>query len=182
MDNQLLSYLDGSILKDYEEIQEILRVEQTEEDELWKELDRLLAESRIQTAEKEGLERWETILELKPADTDSFDVRRLRIKGKLNETLPYSYRVTCAMLCALCGRDGVEVSQDIENYTFSANVELKSKKLKSEVEKLLDRVIPENMILKVTLKYNTHRILSQKTHRELSAFTHRQLREEEMEA
>lgn len=142
---------------------------------------RLLAESRIQTAEKEGLERWEAILELRPLDTDTIEVRRLRIKGKLNEMLPYSYRVVCSMLKSLCGEESVEVNRNAEEYIFSVKVALKSKRLKAEVEKLLDRVIPENMILQVTLMYNTHRILSQKTHRELATFTHRQLREEEME-
>ena len=180
MANQLINYLNGCILKDYEEIQEILRVEQIAEEAIWNELDYLKRESKVQDSEDDGLEHWEGILEFKPLDTDTVDVRRLRIKGKLNETLPYTYRVICSMLESLCGEDGVEVDRRVKDYTFSVKVALKSKKLKAEVEKLLDRVIPENMILKVSLMYNTHRILSGFTHAELSAFTHRQLREEEM--
>lgn len=180
MDRRLLSYLDGCILKDYEEIQEILRVEQISEAKVWEELEYLLEESRVQDSEGVGLNRWEGILELKPLDTDPIEVRRLRIKGKLNETLPYSYRVVCSMLKALCGEDGISIDQRVEEYIYSVKVALKSKKLKAEVEKLLDRVIPENMILQVSLMYNTHQLLAERTHASLAAYTHRQLREEEL--
>lgn len=180
MANQLINYLDGCILKDYEEIQEILRVEQIAEEAIWRELDYLKRESRVQDSEDDGLEHWEGILEFRPLDTDTIDIRRLRIKGKLNETLPYTYRVICSMLEALCGENGVEVERRIEDYIFSVKVALKSKKLKAEVEKLLDTILPENMILEVSLKYNTYRVLSKKTYAELAAFTHRQLREEEL--
>ena len=62
MDRRLLSYLDGCILKDYEEIQEILRVEQISEAKVWEELEYLLEESRVQDSEGVGLNRWEVIL------------------------------------------------------------------------------------------------------------------------
>lgn len=176
-----MKYLDGCIFKDYEEIKEILRVEQIEETALWNEMDYLLRESKVQSSEDIGLQRWEEILELKPLDTDPIEVRRLRIKGKLNETLPYTYRVVYAMLQSLCGKDGVSVDRNVQEYSYSVKVALKSKKLKAEVEKLLDRVIPENMILKVTLMYNTNRMLSGLTHAQLAAYTHRQLKEEELE-
>lgn len=180
MDDHLIDYLDGCIYKDYEEIKEIMRVEQIEEESIWKEMDYLMKEARVQSSEDIGLSRWEEILELRPLDTDPVEIRRLRIKGKLNETLPYTYRVVYSMLQSLCGKDGVFVDRNVEKYTYSVKVALKSKKLKAEVEKLLDRVIPENMILRVTLMYNTHRILSGMTHAQLAKMTHRQLREEEL--
>lgn len=177
MANQLINYLDGCILKDYEEIQEILRVEQIAEEAIWKELDYLKRESKVQDSEDDGLKHWEGILEFKPLDTDTVDVRRLRIKGKLNETLPYTYRVICSMLESLCGEDGVEVDRRVEDYTFSVKVALKSKKLKAEVEKLLDRVLPENMILKVSLKYNTWGMVKKLTWGQLKQYTWQQVKE-----
>ena len=57
---------------------------------------------------------------------------------------------------------------------------LEAKNNFSDVESLLDRVVPQNMVVKLLQLYNTHAELGQFTHTQLAIYTHNQLRSEVM--
>ena len=182
MDKKLIEYLP-SILQTFAEFKEIMRVEQPQIDQLWDDLDSLLNEAFISDESAIGAKRWESILDITPLDTDSVEVRNFRIRGRLLEDAPYTYRSLCNQLGALCGEDGYSVVLNHDAYTLKIRVALKSKSLKHEVDKLTERVVPLNLILDVDLMYNTHRIIKNTglTNAQLKAYTHSQLREEPFE-
>ena len=182
MDRQLIDYLP-EVLKTYEEFAEIMRVEQPQVEAVWDALDSLMKEGFLDTQTQIGAGKWESILDIRPKNTDTLEIRNFRIHGKLVESLPYTERTFCKMLAALCGQDGYTYALDKEHFSLSIKVALTSKKLKDEVDSLADRIVPANLLLDISLMYNTHRIIKNTgmTHAQLKAYTHRQLREEPFE-
>lgn len=179
MDRHMLDYLPP-IMKDYEEIEQICNAEQLSKEKLWNNLEKAFYECHLSTQSKKGAERWEKTLGIIPKDTDSLEVRNLRILAKLHEDLPYTYRTFKRMLSGLAGGDDAYTFIiDFDAYTVSIKVALKNKELLNEIDVLADRIIPAHMILIVELMYNTHRMIKDagKTHADLSALTHKKIKE-----
>lgn len=177
MDRALMDYLPG-IMQDYEEMQQIMQVEQPGIEALWEACDSLMNEVYVQTETGLGAKRWESILDISPKDTDTLEVRNFRIQGRLVEDLPYTYRMFERQLIALCKEKGHSLFMTEQNgLTLKIRVALSAKELKDEVVKLAERIVPCNIILDVELMYNTHAMLKGYTHAGLSDTTHAQLRE-----
>lgn len=174
---QLIEYLP-EIIKQFEEMQQIMQAEQPQIDKLWTAIYEVLDNAFIETEGEVGASRWESILDIKPLDTDSIKVRNFRIRARLLEDIPYTWRTFNGMLSALCGKDGYTIKLNNDEYTLIIKVALTSKALKNEVIKLSERVVPLNLILDIDLMYNTHEMLRPFTHRFLSSYTHNQIREE----
>lgn len=177
MRRDLIAYLP-TVLREFEEFKEIMRVEQKQVDKLWDMIYGIMNEAFVDTAESTGLKRWETILNITPLDTDSVEVRRMRIRAKMLEDTPYTWNSFKQMLASLCGENGYTAELKSKEYTLVIKVALTSKKMKDEVAKIADRVVPANLILDIDLMYNTHGILRGYTHKQLRQFTHGQLRNE----
>ncbi len=179
MDRKLIDYLP-EVLKSYKEFIEIMRVEQPQVDALWDACESLLLEKYLDTQTEVGAAKWESILDIKPKNTDSLGVRSFRIHGRLIEDLPYTERTFCRYLAALCGKDGYTYHLDYDRYSLQIKVALTSKRLKDEVQSLAERLTPQNLILDIDLMYNTHGIIrdTRLTHRELAKLTHKQIRDE----
>ena len=63
-------------------------------------------------------------------------------------------------------------------FTLSVRVMLTAKQNYDDVETLLNRIVPENLILDLSLMYNQHQTLAAFTHAQLAAYTHYFLRNE----
>lgn len=181
MDRQLIDYLP-EVMKGFDEFKELMKVEQPEVEALFTAMDNLLKEGFVQDETDQGAERWESILEITPKDTDSLEIRNLRISGRLNEDLPYTYRTLERQLEALCGEEGCYIELKKDDYILKIRVSLEVKGLKQEIEALADRIVPANLILDVELMYNTHGLLGEFSHKRLHTYTHKQLRESVLRA
>ncbi len=168
-------------MQTYAEIEQIMKVEQTQVEYLWDEIKDLLKESIVSDESEVGAGRWESILDITPLDTDTLQLRNFRIRGRLIEDLPYTYETLNNQIRTLCGEDGYLLNLDSDNFRLSVKVALTTKKLKQEVEKLCERVVPLNLFIDVTLMYNTHELLHPYTHGYLHSYTHQQLRDEPFE-
>ena len=177
MQRNLMDHLP-TVLREFEEFKQIMTVEQKQVDELWNMLYGILSEAFVDTAENTGLKRWETILNITPLDTDAIEVRRMRIQARMVEDVPYTWNNLKKMLSSLCGEDDYTLELKSEEYTLIIKVALTSKKLKDEVVKMAERVVPANLILDIDLMYNTYDILSNYTYEQLEQFTYDQLRNE----
>ena len=109
----------------------------------------------IETLTDNGCKRWEKILDIKPRDTDTLQVRRFRIKARINEDLPYTWRALERVLDTMCGKGAYAMTLYNEEYRLVILLELTVKKLFDEVEQSVKRMIPANLILDVRLRYNT---------------------------
>ena len=63
-------------------------------------------------------------------------------------------------------------------FTLTVRVMLKVKQNYDDVETLLNRIVPENLVLDLSPMYNQHQTLAAFTHAQLAAYTHYFLRNE----
>lgn len=163
---------------EYAEFQGIMGSEQPEIEKAWNTTDDLLDNQFIPTAGNMGLSRWEKILGITPKGTDSLEDRRFRILTRINEELPYTLPQLRNILETLCGKGNYSADVEEGTYQLLVKIGLAAKNNFNDVESLLNRVVPQNMVVTLLQLYNTHAELGRFTHAQLAAYTHNQLRNE----
>ena len=176
-DRKLINYLP-QFMQEYLEMQKIMETEQVEIDLLWTAAENALADQFILDATERGVMRWESMLGVSPKDTDTLDERKFRILTLLNQELPYTLRKLEQALTNLCGADGYSVEVQAAEYHVVVKLALTNVNNYSEVEKVLNKMIPANMTQFIQIMYNKHSVLAQFTYAQLSAYTHEQLKSE----
>lgn len=148
--------------------------------ELFQTIENALNDQFIETAGEYGISRWEKMLKIVPKSTQTLDDRRFTILTKMNEQPPFTMNALKQKLENLCGKDGYSVEVDVEKYILKVRIALKSRNAFDDVCVMLERVVPSNMIIDVSLMYNQHKAFMQYTNDQLTAYTHHQLRNEVM--
>jgi hypothetical protein len=173
-------YLDylPQVLAELDEIKEIAKVEDITLEAEWRNVKNIISDQWIELSTERGIKRREQLLNIQPFADDTLETRRFRIMARWNEKLPYTYRVLVEKLDILCGRNCYEMVLKPNEYGLTIKIELTQKRKFNEVQALSRRMIPANMVLVVTLRYNQHFTLAGFTHKQLSAYTHEQLRNE----
>ena len=174
----LLDYL-LPLIAQTDEFAAIGAAENEQVNDLWTAHKNVYNNQFIATLDENGCERWEKILEITPMGTDTLEDRRFRIAARINADIPYTYKQLQNMLASLCNDDYTMELQN-EDYKLIVRVALSARKQYAEIEKLLKRVVPANILIDFSLLYNQYQDLKPKTHAQLSAYTHKQLREEEI--
>lgn len=166
------------VFRDYREIMALADTDNIELNLQWQAIENFYNDMFVDSLTDNGCDRWESILGLNSKDTDSLDDRRFRIKAKLNEQLPYTYNVLKKQLTTLCGDDGYSLAINTATYTITVRVDLTEKEQYDSVATLLDKMLPCNMILDLSLLYNQHLTLANFTHTQLHPYTYDQIRNE----
>ena len=172
----LLDYL-LPLIAQTDEFAAIGAAENEQINDLWTAHKNVYNNQFIATLDETGCQRWEKILEITPMGTDTIEDRRFRIAARINADIPYTYKQLQNMLASLCDDDYTMELQN-EDYKLIVRVALSAQRQYSEVEKLLKRVLPANLVLDLSLLYNQYQALTSKTHAQLNAYTHQQLRTE----
>lgn len=97
------------------------------------------------------------------------------VEQKADATLP-QLRV---ILESLCGAGNY--SADVADYTLLVKVGVAAKKNFQDVQTLLKRVAPVNLVLVVQQLFNIHQVLGGFTHAQLAWYTHSEVRTEELQ-
>lgn len=166
------------ILRDYKEYKAIATALNPELNLLWQAIEDALDDQFIVDSTENGVKRRESILKIIPKGTDTLNERKFRLIARENEKLPYTYRAMQQRLINLCGADGYSLTVNNNTFTITVRVALTNKNNYADVEALIDKMAPENMIIDLSLLYNQHSTLAKFTHAQLSAYTHNQLRSE----
>ncbi len=180
MRKNLFDYLPP-VLQNVLEFRWLMTAEQERMDHFQTRVDAVFDNQFIDTAREEGIERYEAILGLYPKTTDTLQERRIRIKTRMIETLPFTIRRLEALLESLCGS---ERGRDWEcelfhnEYYIRVGVGLRAKNSEEDVMQMLRRILPANLLTDLYIIYNRHKYLRPYTHRQLEPYTHRILREE----
>lgn len=164
--------------KDDKQFAVVVGMETPEIEDLWDGCDNIRNDLFIESLATAGASRTEGIMGLKVKATDSLEVRRFRIAAKNNEQLPYSFNIIDQQLATLCGDDGYSFTVDYAAREITARVALTAKGMYDEIENLLLRIRPANMVVDLSLLYNRWYILSTKRWSELSTKTWYQVRNE----
>lgn len=179
MDRKLIDYLPEHA-QEIIEMRVIMAAEQKEFERLWTEIDNTKKDQFLVTATENGIARWERMLKISPKATDTIEERRLRILAKVNEQLPFTKVTLAQSLTALCGEGGYKLEIQYGEYRVRVLVALTARKMVDEVQKLLQRVLPANLLIEVTLLYNTWERLESKTWEELESKTWDEILEGEL--
>lgn len=173
----LISFLP-EFMRGYLELRELLSAQQKEIQTLENLTEIFKNNQFILTADEQGIQKFETMLEITSLDDDSLENRRFRVLSRWNNSIPYTEQVLRNRLETLCGADGYSLEVRNQEYRLIIRVALKSKKNYKMVEEMLKETVPANMVLDLSLLYNQHKTLKQFTHRQLSAYTGKQIRNE----
>lgn len=177
MDRQLLNYLPP-ILRPVRELRAVCAGQQSALERVWAAAEAALDDQFIEDARESGIARREEILHITPKGTDTLEARRFRVKARMNEQLPFTLPGLRAQLAELCGPDGYSVALAGGGYRLTVRVALTAKGNFDDVDGLLRRVAPANIIVDLDLKYNQYQTLAGHTHAQLAAYTHEELRSE----
>lgn len=153
-----------------------MEAEQITAEKVWTDAENTLADQFVQTATENGVKRYEKILSIVPKGTYTLDERKFNVLARMNEQLPYTEVQLNSLLTALCGEEGYFLKIDADAYEVIVKLALVNENNVDAVIELLDKIVPANMVRKVTL-FNTHNILSGFTHNQLSTYTHKEIRE-----
>lgn len=173
----LLSY-QSKIIQQIREFKVLSEVENPKLTYVWQAVEDAINDQFATTLTDNGCKRWESIMEINAKDTDDLDYRRFRILSKLNEQLPYTYRMLELQLRTLCGDDGYTLVLRNNEYTLVVKIALTSKNKYSDVESTLRKYVPANIVIDVSLMYNTHEVIATFTHEQLAKYSQHELREE----
>ena len=173
----LLDYLPV-FLQEIEDLVKLSEAETPEIAELWTKLSELQNEQYLEDSTEIAVKRWEKILGITTQDTDTLEQRKYRITTRLRMRLPYTYNNLKANLITLCGEKGYTLVVDPVACTIEVRITLGVKYMFDEVEKLLDKVLPCNLLLDFRLLYNRHMDLKRFTHTQLKQYIHKVIKEE----
>lgn len=177
MDRNLLEYMP-TIMKEFKEFQALTDAENPEVSSLWAVLEDIMNDQFINDSTENGVNRWETIMNITPKGTDNLDVRKFRLLTRLNEKIPYTLTTIEQQLVTLCGETGYTLYLDNGTYTLTVRIRMYASSKYDEVDGFLKRTVPANMIIDLSLLYNTYSQLSALTHNQMATYTHDQLRKE----
>lgn len=177
----LLEYLP-EFMREIKEMKIIMSIEEKfltgEENNLKLAVKNVFKDQFINTATADGIKRYEDMLKIISKESEGLDVRRFRLFVRFNEKLPYTVPKLKEQLGALCGDDGYSVMLDAVNFNLVVKIALKSKGMFEEVGKMLERMVPLNMIIDLDLMYNQHMTVGKFTHKFLEKYTHKDVRDE----
>ena len=179
MDRKLIDYLPP-IMQEYEEIQKICNADQLIKDRLWNDIDLTYKDLHLDTQSPHMASMWEKTLNITPLATDSLETRTSRIKAKIQESLPYTYRTLKRLLDSVLSGTEYRLDIDYDNFILSVKARDEGNALLSEVESLIDGIVPAHIIMQIGHLFNTHLFLSSFPNYFLSNFTYKELHESEL--
>ena len=181
-ERNLIEYLPENLREVKENHAILTMAEQPEMVNLWDAMDDVLNDQFILDATENGVSRYEAIMKIAPKANQTLDDRKFAVLTKNNEQPPYTFAALKKKLELLCGEDGYSVTRDVKNKVLTVRVALTSKNNYGDVETLLERIVPANMVIDLSLMYNQHKMYEKYTHEQLhNNFTHEQLRNEVFE-
>lgn len=174
---EILNYLPP-ILIEIRELKAIAGVENPILESLWRKIAATLNNQFILTADEEGINRYEKMLGLQVSDSDTLETRIFRVLARYQEQAPYTYRTLKLILDSLLGEENYTMELNAAEKWLAVKIELTVKRQFEAVEETLERMVPQNMILTVELRFNQWSKIKQKTWGELLSKTWREVKEE----
>ncbi len=128
------------VLREYREIKELAKAENPEFTKIWMDMEQALNRNYILSADEQGLEKYEAILEIIPNGNDSLEIRGIRVLSRWFSDLPYTERKLREKLDILLGVSGYELA--VSEYHLRLYVYSTFGSLLSEIKKILEEMLP----------------------------------------
>ena len=146
MDRKLIDYLPP-VLREVEDFKSINGANEPEIALAWDAAAMVLANQFLETADARGVSVWERELKLHPKDTDTMELRKVRIKAMWNLEVPYTMPWLKSWLTGIFGADRHE--ERVEDYALTIQVKQDlSEEMRGKTDELFEMlaaIIPENI-------------------------------------
>ena len=141
------------------EFRELAKIEDAEFALVWPKARKWFVNTYVNLLDVEGAERWESMLGITPADTDTLSQRRDAILAKINTTLPYTERSFQNMLDATYGEGQVTEQLNINDYELWLDLAATAMSQNASARRLARMIAPANLGIKVSnTKSVTHKL------------------------
>lgn len=162
----LIKYMP-SFLKEVREFKEIFGAEDIQIEKLNNQINSMLREVIVKTAEDYGLRRYEKIYGItRPAET--LEARRMAILLKMNNRVAYTYKWLIQTLNEAIGAENYKITTDFNNYKMNIEIALNYTEAAELLKNDLVKQMPANIELdyRLTSKINciSGAIISQQTY------------------
>ncbi len=142
----LAAYLPP-FMSEYKELVTELDIAGKELQDIRTAADGILQNEYIETADTDGLSRFEKILNILPAAADTLESRRSRVSSRWFDTTVYTFHALWLKLKNLCGDNNFTLAENKDNYTVEIAVDLEQYGQVDELNKIIDSMIPCNMVV-----------------------------------
>ncbi|HBJ12454.1 MAG TPA: hypothetical protein DDY53_03910 [Clostridiales bacterium] len=162
----LIKYMPP-FLKEVREFKEIFGAEDIQIEKLNNQINSMLREVIVKTAEDYGLRRYEKIYGItRPAET--LEARRMAILLKMNNRVAYTYKWLIQTLNEAIGAENYKITTDFNNYKMNIEIALNYTEAAELLKNDLVKQMPANIELdyRLTSKINciSGAIISQQTY------------------
>ena len=162
----LIKYMPP-FLKEVREFKEIFGAEDIQIEKLNNQINSMLREVIVKTAEDYGLRRYEKIYGItRPAET--LEARRMAILLKMNNRIAYTYKWLIQTLNEAIGAENYKITTDFNNYKMNIEIALNYTEAAELLKNDLVKQMPANIELdyRLTSKINciSGAIISQQTY------------------
>lgn len=104
------------------EFQELAKTEDIEFSKIWPQARKWFVNTYVHLLDVDGAKRWESMLGLRPDDTDTLEQRKSAILAKINHSLPYTERKFQLMLDQQFGEGLVTSKVDYNAYKLNLEI------------------------------------------------------------
>lgn len=127
------------------EFQELAKTENIEFARIWPQAKKWFVNTYVELLDVDGAKRWESMLDIRPGDTDTLTQRKNKILAKINHSLPYTERKFQQMLDQRYGEGVVTLKCDYDNYKLNLEMYDDAGINEGQVYKYARSIIPANL-------------------------------------
>ncbi len=143
-----LWYYLPPFLKDFLEMKEILKAEQSEFQTFANNLDDLSKDSFITEATVKGISRFEQMLKIYPSAGASLETRRSKVLTEWWDVTPYTLRTLKNRITALQGNNNVQISfAEDDPYKIQIVTHLENPGQVDDLDYILQTMLPANLVI-----------------------------------
>lgn len=178
MDRNISDYFPN-VLKNVREFKALAESYQNEFEILWDNEQNILNNCFIDGMNEQSVSRMERQMGIVPKASQSLDERRFAVMLKNGQHPPYTMREVKNRLSELCDEGKYTIELNPDDYTLKVRIALDAQSKYDDVCEFLNYVVPANIIIDISIKYNKYSAFSTYTHQQLAQYTHTALREDE---
>ncbi len=147
MKNKLINFLPPCI-SEIEEFNEIMNAEDLLLQNIEEKQKDILHENFLETATAYGIKKYEAMFKINPdLLNEDLEFRRLRLKNKRLDRIPFTYRFLCNKLDNLFGEESYKLKLINDIYTLNIEINTFDWSIFNEIADNFRYIIPCNMVL-----------------------------------
>lgn len=152
-DIDIKNYVPPFLLK-YGELKELYESENPEFKELNTETDNLLDNQFIGSTNEKGIARYEALLGITGTQEYSLEERQIKVYTAWIDDIPYTFNTLKERIERLCGKGNFTLMVNNNEHKVIITTHLEYQLQSEELERMLDIILPANMILLITNSFD----------------------------